>query len=202
MEQYPSIEKQIQKGKFYLFDKIDGSNIRVEWVRGKGFSKFGTRTRLLDEKEYPLGEAVAIFNKKYKKDLENILNKSKYQKATLFFEFYGENSFAGNHQDEEHDLLLIDIYVYKKGMLPPSDFIKLFKNVKHAPMLYYGNVNQEIINSVEKGVLDGMTFEGVVCKGEQDKYGRTIMFKIKNIQWVQKLKEYCGEDINKFEELL
>ena len=46
MKQYPSIPglKELEKlkgRKIYVFDKIDGSNIRAEWNPKKGFYKFG-----------------------------------------------------------------------------------------------------------------------------------------------------------------
>jgi len=47
-----------------------------------------------------------------------------------------------------------------------------------------------------------MTFEGVVCKGKHVSPGYPLMFKIKNIDWIKKLKEECGDDEEKFKELL
>ena len=41
MQQYPSIGKGIiQDVDYYIFDKLDGSNIRVEFSLKKGFDKF------------------------------------------------------------------------------------------------------------------------------------------------------------------
>jgi hypothetical protein len=47
-----------------------------------------------------------------------------------------------------------------------------------------------------------MTFEGVVCKGANDKATRMpIMFKIKSKAWLEKLREYCKGDDKLFERL-
>lgn len=49
MKQYPSINGQISyEFPVYVWDKLDGSNIRAEWSKKNGFYKFGTRERLLD----------------------------------------------------------------------------------------------------------------------------------------------------------
>lgn len=38
MQQYPSINKEVIKDlDYYVFDKLDGSNIRVEFSLKKGF---------------------------------------------------------------------------------------------------------------------------------------------------------------------
>ena len=45
MERYNKIDyyNKIQFGKYCLaFDKIDGSNVRFQWNRKRGFYKFGT----------------------------------------------------------------------------------------------------------------------------------------------------------------
>lgn len=50
MQQYPSIGKDIiQDLDYYIFEKIDGSNIRVEYSLKKGFDKFGTRHKLMSD---------------------------------------------------------------------------------------------------------------------------------------------------------
>ena len=64
-------------------------------------------------------------------------------------------------------------------------------------LLYRGKLNQNIIESIRKSTLEGMTFEGVVCKGTNS----GNMCKIKSQAWLDKLKTKCGNDIQKFEEL-
>ena len=199
MEQYPSIGVQIVDTPIIAFDKIDGSNIRAEWSPKTGFNKFGTRTRLLDSSEKPLGEAVNIFNEKFADDLDRIFRKQKFTKATAFLEFYGENSFAGQHEDEEHYLSLFDVHIFKRGILPAREYLKLFGDLKICEPLYEGKANKDFIDEVRNSDLEGMTFEGVVCKSPHlGPKNRQIVFKIKSNAWLNKLKEKYGADSKMF----
>jgi len=206
MKTYPSIPKEYSSlgdQIIYVQDKLDGSNIRVEWTKKGGFSKFGTRRRLLDPNEPIFGQAVTIFNGKYAEDLVPIFKKEKWQKVTLFMELYGENSFAGNHLEEDVlDLMLFDVQPFKKPFLPPKEFYKLFGHLDVVKSLYVGPFYPELVEQVKKTSLEGITFEGVVCKGPFDrKKGGPIMFKIKTDAWLGRLKEYCKGDDNLFNKL-
>ncbi len=189
MELYPSIPTLISTDPIYAFDKLDGSNIRAEWNRKSGFMKFGTRHRLLDPNEQPLGEAVELINNTYAEKLDKIFRKERYERATAFFEFAGDNSFAGFHENEKHIVTLFDLHVYRKGILPPKEFIKLFGNKVEIPnIVYEGKANDNFIQAVRHSEVEGMTFEGVVCKGGLDKQRRPVTFKIKSYAWLDKLK--------------
>lgn len=202
MEIYPTIDTAILNTPIIAFDKLDGSNIRAEWTRKNGFNKFGTRRRLLDPNEEMLGEAVPLFMETYNDDLNRIFRKERFDKATVFFEFVGENSFAGYHADEVHTVTLFDIHKYKQGLLTARDFLKLVEGkVPIAPVLYEGKANEEFIRSVREATLEGMTFEGVICKGGLDNRRRPLAFKIKSDAWLEKLKGKCGDDEKLFEKL-
>jgi hypothetical protein len=202
MKQYPSISKQFVDIPIIAFDKLDGSNIRSEWNKKNGFHKFGSRTRLLDPNEKPLGEAVSLIKSKYEKDLSNLFIKQRYEKVICFFEFFGEHSSFGQHLEEPHDVVLFDIDVYKKSLLLPRDFIKLVGHLDIPKVLYEGKANIPFQESVYGSTLDGMSFEGVVCKGEYDKFKMPTMFKIKSNEWLSKLKCYCGDNLELFDKLL
>ena len=195
MKSYPSIEKRFAKKEtYYFFDKLDGSNIRAEWSKKKGFYKFGTRKRLLEEKEEGLGEAVTLI-KEFEKDFLDFAKKQKVDRFVAFFEFFGENSFAGNHEKEDHKVVLIDLNIYKKGFLHPKDFINLFEysNIEIPKLLYVGKPNQDFFESVWNGTLEGMTIEGVIGKRMIGKNSHDY-FKTKNKAWLDKLKERCGNN--------
>ena len=202
MKTYPSIPK-IPKHKsvsvdqpVYAFDKLDGSNIRVEWNKKKGFHKFGTRKRLLDPNDEMLGKACQLVDE----GLADVFIKQQWQNITAYFEYHGPNSFAGRHNpNDEHRLTLIDVNVYKRGFVSPQDFIKIFKGFDTAELLYQGNANQAFVDSVENGTLEGMTFEGVVCKYNKKKVHK--MFKFKNQAWLQQLREFCDGDEELFNKL-
>jgi len=195
LEIYPTIPTTVIDTPIYAFDKLDGSNIRAEWSRKTGFSKFGTRKRLLDPSEKPFGEAVELFMNKYADDLEQIYRKQKFERTTAFFEFGGPNSFAGFHEQEEHDVVLFDLHVYRQGILPPKEFLKLFDNRVHiTPVLFMGKPTQALKDKVRASTLKGMTFEGIVCKGGFDHRRRPIVFKMKSEAWFAKLRKKYGHD--------
>lgn len=198
MKSYPSITTTIDFSKpYYLFDKLDGSNIRAEWAPKKGFSKFGSRTQLLTPDQAVLYPSIEAFKAKYAEELEERFRKAKYERAVVFFEWLGPNSFAGSHPDplDQMDTVVIDIAVYKKGILPPEQFLKVMEGLHHPPVLHKGRISEEMFQSVRTRTLPGMTFEGVIGKGEfVQKEGGPIMFKIKSNDWLNKLKEICNGD--------
>jgi len=117
----------------------------------------------------------------------------------LFFEFFGPNSFAGQHTDDDKfDVLLFDIDVYKRGLIDPPDYLKLVGDLDIAQLLYTGRAGPLFQETVKNSLLEGMTFEGVVCKAIAKK--RTpVMFKIKTQVWLDKLREFCNNDIKMFD---
>jgi len=199
---YPKISPEITNQPIYAFDKLDGSNIRAEWSRKAGFYKFGSRKRLVGDDDPLLGESRQLVQNKYAQDLEAIFRSQRWDKVVCFFEFLGERSFAGLHENEPHDVVLFDVSVHRKGILEPRDFLKIFGDLHTPPLLYHGNPNVPFLDSVRAGELDGMTFEGVVCKGKSVSPGRPLMFKVKNRAWVDKVKALYGHDEKKLNEVL
>jgi len=205
MKQYPSIGHLTKKTNlddtYYVFDKLDGSNVRVvvdkEAVKSGILTKFGKRHGLLDDKTPYLIESKDLISS-FSNNLIQMVKDSKWEEATFFFEFYGDSSFSGAHFDETHKVSLIDIDVYKKGILPPDKFLTLVDsyNIPHPKMLHFGKIDQEFQASVEDSAIEGMTFEGVVCKSSSS------AFKIKSKAWLAKLKEKCGDDKELFLRLL
>lgn len=204
MKSYPSINTHIITDiPVVIYDKLDGSNIRAEWNKKKGFYKFGSRTQLIDESSFILGESIALVNDKYGEDLSKKLFDRKYESAVCFFEFYGKNSFAGHHEIEQHDVTLIDIDVYKKGLLAPNQFLEIAGDIEIAKCLYSGVILPEdvstLVQRVRESTFDGITFEGIVGKGFYK--NQVKMFKVKTNAWLNKLKNYCGDNIQLFEKL-
>lgn len=96
MKEYPSIERKAKYGiPVYMFEKIDGSNIRVEWSKKNGFYKYGSRHVLLNDQTPFLKEAIPLIGAM--DGLAAIFIKQRYESAVAFFEFYGDCSFAGRH---------------------------------------------------------------------------------------------------------
>jgi hypothetical protein len=202
VKEYPTIPAEIVHQPVYAFDKLDGSNIRAEWSKKRGFYKFGKRHGLVDETDSLLGEAKGLVQETYTEALSKIFVEQRWQNAVCFFEFVGPNSFAGNHEAEPHEVVLIDVTAEKKGILEPQNFLKTFSAVKTAPLLYHGNPNSTFLESVRSGNLEGMTFEGVVCKGKFVSPGRPLMFKVKSRAWIEKLKMKYADRPDMIEKLM
>ena len=101
MKEYPSIGREVVGSPIYAFDKLDGSNIRAEWSRKKGFYKFGKRRGLVGQDDPLLGEAQGLVESSWAEELSKRFRAQRWDKALAFFEFWGDNSFAGNHEDED-----------------------------------------------------------------------------------------------------
>jgi hypothetical protein len=203
MKAYPSISHERRFDLYvYGFDKLDGSNIRAEWSKKKGFYKFGSRTQLIDANSGVLNEAPDLIRSKYEKDLAEVFLKERYEQAICFFEFHGPSSVAGTHFPEPHDVTLIDVNPYKRGILEPKAFLDFFGHVDHARLVYQGVLTEDIIEQVRAKTIDGITCEGVVFKSKHDKKTQIpIMFKVKTSEWYDRLREFCKGDESLFEKL-
>lgn len=202
MKSYPSISKEIQHVQGYAFDKKDGSNVRCEWNKKKGFHKFGSKTQLIATDQLFLHEAPDLIKAKYEKQMHDIYVKERYEEATAFFEFHGPSSFAGVHQIEQHDVTLFDVNVYKRGILYPAEYLKLFGHLDICQLLYRGNPNEEFVRAVKESTLEGMTEEGVIFKAPNGKTPMPLMFKIKSVRWIDRLRAFCAGNERLFNELL
>lgn len=201
MKSYPSITTKIDFTKsFYLFDKLDGSNIRAEWNPKKGFYKFGSRTQLLTPEQtslYPSINKILAFASNSGEEISSRLRKLKAESAVCFFEWVGPNSFAGSHTDTIDDMraVLIDVAIYKKGMMTPERFIENFSDFDIPAVLHEGKISEELFQSIRNSELPGITFEGVIGKESGcTKDGRHDMCKIKTNVWLNKLKSFCGDN--------
>ena len=196
MKEYSSIEScpGPLSGNWYVFDKLDGSNIRIE-VTKKGIIKFGKRNGLLDD-SYPILKRSIDLIKAQEEALMKVFNKIRAEKLTCYFEFYGPSSFAGWHNENElQTCTLIDIDIYKKGLIAPKEFVSITNGViDTARLLYIGNITKPILDEISNGTLEGMTFEGVIMKGPINKYKQPQYYKWKNVNWFEKLKPLCKDD--------
>lgn len=204
MKSYPSISGKYVTGvHLTVFDKLDGSNIRAEWSRKRGFYKFGTRTRLVDETDPLFGKTPKLIMDKYAHDLERIYRKERYDRAIAFFEFWSPESFAGNHPEDLSNatVTLFDVNPYKRGIMTPSNFLALFGDLDIPRVVHQGHLVPEFVSAVKDGTLEGMTFEGVVCKYPNPKTSTAGMFKIKSNPWLDRLREHVNGDEEAFRRL-
>lgn len=187
MLQYPSITgwKKAPIGKpCVAFYKHDGSNLRWEWSPKKGWSKYGTRKTMFDATTPLYNQAIELFHDNMGQTIVDTINHfhgRKVERITAFTEFFGPSSFAGYHEfDEQKELKLFDVFVFKKGFVPPRQFVKLFN--RHdwcTDVIYEGNMSREFIDDVRNGKYP--VYEGVVCKGDD------WTAKIKTVQYLERL---------------
>lgn len=204
MKSYPSIPSSNGNSfreipNAYIFDKIDGSNLRFEWSRKGGWYKYGTRSRLFDKTDEVFGCAIDIFNDTIAAYVTKVAKKSNWSHVVAFAEFWGEHSFAGVHryEDEKH-LTLFDIAANKQGLIGPSRFMDLFSDFPYrVKCLGRCNWTRGFVQSVREGKYNNdITFEGVVAKsGEKHKL---VMAKAKTQKWIDAVKaKYPPEDAEK-----
>lgn len=133
------------RGFIYVFDKLDGSNIRTEWSRKiKEFYKFGCRTQLIDKQHLFLWYAVGLIRNKYQDELCRIFKNKRWHKIVAFSEYWSPNSFVGYHIKEPHNVTLIDVNFYKHSIMNLDEFIKLFGHTGIPNVVYCGNMNHKV----------------------------------------------------------
>jgi hypothetical protein len=201
MKQYDHIDyygKRLMGEVVYAFDKLDGSNLRFEWSKKRGWYKFGTRKMMIDHNHPDFGASIPIFLNKYGDELDLIFRKNKnyrnVQNIIVFCEWYGPNSFAGHHFDtlDKMNLVLFDVNPMTKGFVGPKEFIQDFGHLDTSKLIYHGNLNMDFINSVKRNDFNLM--EGVVCKAKDPgKTHQVWMVKVKTDSWLDRLKNKYGE---------
>jgi hypothetical protein len=76
-------------------------------------------------------------------------------------------------------------------MMPPEQYCEFIDCAlfDYPTLLHKGPIDENFKQQVREGKLSGMTFEGVVCKTKPDrKWGKPVMYKIKNQAWIDKVK--------------
>lgn len=219
MKHYDSIPRVQDDGSLksemvWGFNKLDGQNFCVTYKpKHKIWGPYGSRTRTVDENDEQFGQTVKWFqDSNYKPILENLVanNRGKKQvlngidEMTFFFEWYGENSFAGRHHEgDEMHLALIDVFLKKKGYMEPKDYYQIFNNhgVELPELVYTGPLSSEIIEKVRENdwTQEGADFpnvkEGVVFKRSTMMKGqRRPSVKVKTKWWLDKLHSMYTEE--------
>jgi hypothetical protein len=199
MLQYPEIAGSAKAplGKPCIaFYKYDGSNLRFEWSSKQGWHKFGTRHQLFNQTDPIFGPGIPYFLDKMG---DEILKRCRdvergVQRITVFCEYYGIQSFAGKHvPGDEMMLRLIDVALYKRGMMKPRLFVKTFGDWYFtAEVIYDGNLNRQFIEDIRQSKYP--VWEGVVAKGIDGDW----MCKIKTNAYFKKLNEVFGTEYRNY----
>ena len=191
----PSWKKAVQGLPCLAFYKYDGSCIRSQYDRKKGWVKFGTRSRLLDKTDPDFGDAITVFEKTMAEPLAKILHDHPdfrgMESAVAYFEYFGENSFAGVHDpNDEKQLVLIDVNIHKRGLVLPRSFIKIFTGIPVAQVVYEGNFNAQFIEDIKNStykVEEGIVAKGIKPNFKKEQHGLWFA-KVKTKKWLDKLK--------------
>ena len=187
MLQYPSILGSAKSplGKPCIaFVKYDGSNLRWEWSPKKGWNKFGTRHQMFDASTPLFNQAIPIFMEELADELvyrtKQIVKNP--ERITAYTEFLGPSSFAGSHvENEKKELKLFDVFLFKKGFVPPKQFVEIYGSMpQSAEIVYQGNLNKQFVMDIRNGKYD--VFEGVIAKGSD------YMVKIKTAKYFELLR--------------
>jgi hypothetical protein len=226
MKHYDSIPRIQDDGTLkgetvWGFNKLDGQNFCVTYnCRRKTWGPYGSRTVTVDENSEQFGPVVKWFNaSNYPDILSGIVraNSGKKQvfngvdEVTFFFEWYGENSFAGKHQEgDEMHLALIDVFLKKKGYMEPADYYSLFclnDDIETPELICRGDLDAEIISIIQENdwtqpdaelpnVKEGVVFKrSTMMKGQ-----RRPSVKVKTKWWLNKLHSmYSEEECKKLE---
>lgn len=184
------------------FSKYDGNNIRIEWSKKRGWYKYGTRKRLLDESNERFGCAIPIFQETLADDIEKVIKTNKLfrgaQGVIVFCELWGPSSFCGVHDpDEKLKLTPIDVGIHKKGIMLPRDFVKTFGHLDIADVIYEGNFNRQFVEDVRNGeypVEEGVVAKGVIQGKKKNPQHGLWMAKVKTHKWFEKLRACAAKD--------
>lgn len=225
MKHYISIprfkdDKSLLGEEVFAFNKLDGQNMCVKYIPKKQeFQSFGSRRMIIDESSEVLGDAVSFFKSS---DIPVVLseivneNRGKHlefngiDEITFYFEWWGDNSFAGVHQpgDKMH-LSLIDVFEKKKGLIEPKTYLKLFGgyNCLEIPeLILCDKLTNKFIESIEENDWTEMCSgyptvkEGVVITRSTRLPGQFLpKCKVKTKWWLDKLHSLYPE--NKWKEL-
>lgn len=201
MKSYPSIpsyhavKRKRRPLELYTFDKADGSNLRFEWSKKRSWYKFGTRKRLFDETDLNFGEAIPLFMETLADEVESRFKELRYERAIIFCEFWGHQSFAGNHVrgDEKH-LTPFDVSVHRKGILTPKEFIREFADLMGPKFIGLIKWDEKFLEFVKNMKPDEGSLQ---CEGAVGKFverNKIYRFKLKSQWWYDKVYEIHGQE--------
>ena len=220
MKHYDSIPRIQDDGTLmgqsvWGFNKLDGQNFCVKYnPRTSEFGPYGSRKTMVDETSDQFGDTVRWFKSScYPEVLNEIVRTNRGKKGifqgidevTFFFEWYGENSFAGRHQEVDvMHLALIDVFNKKKGYMEPEEYYDLFcknPNIETPDLIYHGPLTNEILELIRNNdytkpdCMFPTVKEGVVFKlAHMMKGQRRPSVKQKTKWWLEKLHSMYSEE--------
>ena len=169
---------------------------------------------MVDENDEQFGDTVKYFkNSNIPDTLIEIVKENSGKKGlfsgideiTFYFEWFGEHSFAGRHdQSDELKLYLIDIFLKKKGYIEPKQYYEIFCNDERLDtpeLIYKGILTNDFVKEIwdndwtKEGCKYPMVKEGVVCRMSHLMKGQRLpKVKFKTKWWIDRLHELYTEE--------
>ena len=133
-----------------------------------------------------------MFQSEFANHFEKLAVEKKWDGITVYCEFWGEHSFAGEHEPSDAKFLTpIDVAVYKGGILDSAEFVKLFND--RFDLKYLGNLTWDstFVSQVRSSEYPGMATEGVI--GKNGIGHKRLAIKLKSKAWIEKVIQQYGE---------
>jgi hypothetical protein len=200
MKEYPSIPhcNEPPNVPAYIQRKEDGSCMRWEWSKKRGWYKFGTRHQVISPSDINWGGAYTYFQEHIAGDLLYRLGNLVKDSLIVYGEWFGPSSFAGKHRPgEPKQVKVFDVNLYKKGFISPADFLTYFQTAPYmVEFLGVHRLDNEFVEMVRSGEIVKGEAEGVICKWGE---GHNLkMMKIKTRAYLGKLKGAFGADWERY----
>jgi RNA ligase len=211
MIEYPSIPLSVgqtfQDFQAYVFGKLDGCHVRVEWTRKTGWGKWGTRERRFDLSDALFAGAITAFTREVAESLTKVITGQRFRRLAgegwdriiAYGEYFGDQSFAGVHVpgDPTMRVRVFDLAVSRgktMHLLGPQTFIKLVveAGVPTAPYLGQYHWTRGFVDQIWRGEL-ATPFEGVVGKAGNPYV--EIMAKAKTQAWHDRVLQVHGIEL-------
>lgn len=178
------------------FEKYDGTNIHFVWQQNYGWVDFGTRR----DRFSLTNKGVIEFEKAHTEltGIDNLWDQDSslkmflwgnpkyniYKEIIIITEYYGPNSFAGQHYlSDKKQLTILDV-ITDEQIIIPQQFSDDFKDFDIAKVIYKGKYSGQFSEDIRNGKYP--VNEGVVCKGVVD--NKVYMCKIKTNAYMNKLQ--------------
>lgn len=200
MKDYPSIpgargQQFRQIANAVIFGKLDGSSMRSEWSRKRGWYKHGRRMGLLDDSNVHLAVVPRLFEERLGPLLDRIARDERWQTLVVFYEFWGRESLGGLHVQGDPKFLTLFDAAPEGKMLGPVDFRRTFEDkVETAPYLGTMNWTRGQVEQIRRGELPGLTSEGAVGKAYERRGSEIVRAKAKTQAWIDKILQVHGAE--------
>lgn len=185
--------------KCWVFEKLDGTNMHFDF-RGSEFISFGTRRDSFTWNEEGFAQfaaahpEIAQAPRKLDQDMEEFLfTWHSGMTGTLFTEYLGPKSFAGQHVPGDDMRHVVIDFMKGKKFYTPEQFLDMFgagnkhwppNRFEHAKLLYQGKYSGQLVEDIRNGKFP--VAEGAIIKGvyKKDFY----MAKVKTNAYMERLK--------------